>query len=285
MVNFFDKFKLVLRLIRIKQWVKNTFVLAPLVFSSQFTSLHSLTYSFLAAFFFSLASSATYIVNDLKDIEVDRLHPKKLKQRPLASGEIKPLFAISLLMVIYLCLSMGLFIFPNVIGVIAVYLVINFAYSFFLKHQPVIDIFIIALGFVLRVYAGTQALDILMSSWIFVTTLCLALYLASVKRRQELKLVGSGSRKVLKKYSVSLVERYAEISATGAIVFYSMFVMSERPSMVITIPIVLFGFFRYWYVVENDGGESPTDVLLKDRQLLIAIIVWVLTCIYLLMVG
>lgn len=285
MSDIFAKLNSALRLIRVRQWVKNTFVLAPLIFSSQFTNIDSLKYSLLAALLFSLASSATYIINDLRDIEADKLHPVKSKTRPLATGEITSLFAYSLLILIYILLLLGLFILPKVLGVIAVYLVLNLAYTFFLKHEPVVDIFVIALGFVLRVYAGTQALNLEMSSWIFVTTLSLALYLASVKRRQELALVGSASRKVLNKYSVSLVDRYAEMSATGAIVFYSMYVMAERPNMVITIPLVLYGLFRYWYVVEIDGGESPTDVLLKDKQLGLTVVIWALTCIYVIISG
>ena len=109
----------------------------------------------------------------------------------------------------------------------------------------------------------------------------MALYLAAVKRRQELSQSGSEGRKVLEKYSVALVDRYAEMSATGALLFYSMFVMSAKPALVITVPLVLFGLFRYWFVVEAlDGGESPTDALLADWQLLLTVVLWVLTCVW-----
>ena len=122
-------------------------------------------------------------------------------------------------------------------------------------------------------------MDVPVSGWMFVTTLCLALYLAAVKRRQELSQSGTNGRKVLEDYTVSLVERYAEMSATGALVFYSMFVMSAKPQLVTTIPLVLFGLFRYWYVVEKmQGGESPTDVLLADWQLLLTVLLWVVVC-------
>jgi hypothetical protein len=124
-----------------------------------------------------------------------------------------------------------------------------------------------------------MALDVPVSSWMFITTLCLALYLAAVKRRQELSQSGTEGRKVLEKYSVSLVDRYAEMSATGALLFYSMFVMSAQPELVITVPLVLFGLFRYWFVVEAlDGGESPTDALLADWQLLLTVVLWVAAC-------
>jgi len=228
---------------------------------------------------FCLASSATYIVNDIHDIERDRRHPKKSKTRPLASGVVSVPMALALLGALYAALVWGWFVAPNVVAVIAAYLALNFAYTFVLKDQPVIDIFTVAIGFVLRVYAGAMALDVPVSAWMFITTLCLALYLAAVKRRQELSQSGAEGRKVLEKYSVSLVDRYAEMSATGALVFYSMFVMSAKPQLVITVPLVLFGLFRYWYVVEAlDGGESPTDALLTDWQLLLTIVLWIGTC-------
>lgn len=270
-----------LRLMRPKQWVKNVFCLAPLVFSGLFLDLEAIKGALLAFALFCVASSATYVVNDLRDIEQDRLHPKKSITRPLAAGEVSVSAALVLLAVLYALLIWGWWLAPKVIMVIAVYLVLNIAYSFVLKHQPVLDIFTIALGFVIRVYAGAMALSVPVSSWMFITTLCLALYLAAIKRRQELHQRGNQSRKVLQKYSIALVDRYAEMSAMGALMFYSMFVMSSRPELVITIPLVLFGLFRYWFVVESlEGGESPTDVLFADWQLLGTVLLWVGVCVW-----
>lgn len=267
------------KLVRPKQWAKNGFVLAPLLFAGEFLNQDSLSSALLAFFLFCLGSSATYILNDLTDIEGDRSHPRKRNERPLASGQVTPRAAVLLMAVLYLVLAASWFIAPAVISVIAVYLALNIAYTFVLKHQPVLDIFTIAIGFVLRVYAGAMALSVPVSEWMFVTTLCLALYLAAVKRRQEISHGGDQSRKVLGNYSVALVDRYAEISATGALVFYSMFVMSARPELVVTVPLVLFGLFRYWYVVEAmDGGESPTDALFHDWQMLTTVVLWVLAC-------
>jgi len=152
-------------------------------------------------------------------------------------------------------------------------------YTFVLKHQPVLDMFTIAIGFVLRVYAGALALSVAVSAWMLVTTLCLALFLAAIKRRQELVYSSAHGRPVLGKYSLPLVDRYAAMSATGALVFYSLFVISAKPQLVGTIPLVLFGLYRYWYVVEQpDGGESPTDALLADWQLLTTVLLWVGIC-------
>lgn len=268
-----------IQLMRPKQWVKNGFVLAPLVFSGAFLDATAIRQALLAMLLFCVASSATYIINDLHDIERDRRHPKKSKTRPLAAGIVSPPFALVLLAALYAVLVRGWFIAPKVVLVIGAYLALNLAYTFALKHQPVVDIFTIAIGFVLRVYAGAMALDVPVSSWMFITTLCLALYLAAVKRRQELSQSGTEGRKVLEKYSVSLVDRYAEMAATGALLFYSIFVMSSKPELVITVPLVLFGLFRYWFVVEAlDGGESPTDALLADWQLLLAVVLWVIAC-------
>lgn len=264
---------------RPKQWVKNGFVLAPLIFSGAFQVTSAIGNALLAMVFFCVASSATYIINDIHDIDRDRRHPKKSKTRPLAAGHVTIFSALILLSSLYSVLILGWFIAPKVVLVILCYLLLNVAYTFALKNQPVVDIFTIAIGFVLRVYAGAVALEVPVSSWMFITTMCLALYLAAVKRRQELSQTGSEGRKVLEKYSVSLVDRYAEMSATGALLFYSMFVMSAKPGLVITIPLVLFGLFRYWFVVEAlDGGESPTDALLADWQLLITVLTWVGVC-------
>ena len=265
-----------LKLMRPRQWLKNGFVLAPLVFAGLFTDMTSVTDALLAMLLFSLASSTAYIINDYFDIEHDRAHPLKSQKRPLASDQVSKPQALALLVVLYATLVWGYFQQPNVSLVILAYLALNLAYTLVLKHQPVIDIFTIAIGFVLRVYAGAVALSVPLSSWMFVTTLCLALYLAAVKRRQELTQSGEEGRQVLKLYSVALVNRYAEMSATGALLFYSLFVMTERPEMVITIPFVLFGMFRYWFVVESlDGGESPTDALVADWQLALTVLIWV----------
>jgi 4-hydroxybenzoate polyprenyltransferase len=285
-VSLKDQIFGLLTLMRPKQWVKNGFVFAPLLFTGELLNANAVLQTVMAAVFFCIASSATYIVNDLHDIELDRQHPKKSKSRPLASGIVTPKAAIVLLAALYLILLLGFYFMPKVLLVIAAYLLLNVAYTFFLKHQPVIDIFTIAIGFVLRVIAGSMALGVDASAWMCITTLCLALYLAAIKRRQELAKNGADGRTVLKNYTVKLVDRYAEMSATGALLFYSMFVMSTRPGLVITIPLVLYGLFRYWYVVESlDGGESPTDALFADWQMLAIVILWGAACAFVLTRG
>lgn len=218
-------------------------------------------------------------MNDIHDIERDRKHPQKSRTRPLAAGIVTIRAAIALIIALLCVLTSAWILMPSILGVIIAYLILNVAYTRYLKHQPVLDIFTIATGFVLRVYAGAIALSVPVSGWMFITTLCLALYLASVKRRQELGQVGVEGREVLEKYSLFLVNRYAEMSATGALVFYALFVVTAKPQLINSVPLVLFGLFRYWYVVDSlDAGESPTDVLLADWPLLLTVIAWLLVC-------
>jgi len=282
--TFLGEMQGLIKLVRPKQWIKNSFVFAPLIFASEFLHLDSIYSTLLAAFLFCLAASAVYIVNDLKDIEKDRIHPEKSKKRPLASGQVSPQSAIILLILLYIVLISFWSIIPNVIYVIFIYLALNWAYTFKLKHEPVIEIFIVAFGFVLRVYAGAMALTIPVSHWMFITTLSISLYLASIKRRQELLQSGSQSRGVLAYYSVTLIDRFAEMSAVTAVVFYSLYVMEVQPKLVVTVPLVIFGLFRYWYIVETlKGGESPTDVIIQDKQILLTVLLWVGCCIWVLL--
>lgn len=269
-----------LRLFRPTEWVKNAFVLAPLIFSRQFTDLNKVAESVSAFGLFCLAASAVYILNDLHDIERDRRHPTKRLSRPIAAGHVSKRQAQVVLGVVMLAMLFAFTIRVDLMVVVAAYFLMNVAYTFLLKSQAVVDIFVIAIGFVLRVYAGAVALNVPLSGWMMITTLCLALYLAALKRRQELSVNGVDSREVLKHYSVALMDRYAEMAGTGALVFYSLYVMSANQSLKITIPLVIFGLFRYWYVVERqEGGESPSDALFGDWQLLAVVAGWAALCV------
>ena len=269
-----------LRLVRPKQWIKNTFVLAPLVFARVFTDPEAVANALIAFALFCIASSASYILNDIHDIERDRTHPVKRHSRPLAAGTVSIRSAVGLLVACYCVLVAGWFWSVDTMLAIFAYLALNVAYTYWLKHQPVLDLFSIASGFVLRAYAGALALGVPLSSWMAITTLCLALYLAAIKRRQELASNGAESREVLRMYSTALIDRYAEMSATGALIFYSLFVMSANAKLAATIPLVIFGLYRYWYVVERlGGGESPTDAVLSDIPLALSIIIWVAVCV------
>ena len=271
-----------LALLRPRDWVKNSFVLAPLVFSGGFLDPERVRDAVLVALLFCAASSAAYILNDLRDIESDRRHPRKALTRPLASGAVTPGAACAAIAVLAAVLFWGSVYYAAPAIVIGGYLVLNAAYTLFLKREPVIDLFCIAAGFVLRVYAGAVALAVPVSQWMFITTLALALHLAAVKRRQELAHHGDASREVLTQYTPALVNRYAEIGCICAITFYSLFAVAERPALIATIPVVIFGIYRYWFVIESlRGGESPTDVLLGDWQLAASVGIWGALCVWL----
>lgn len=270
-----------LRLLRPRQWVKNAFVLMPLIFAAKFMNPAVVVNALIAMALFCVAASSTYILNDLMDVDKDRRHPTKSRTRPIASGEVTESAARAVLALLYITLVTALVVFPGVALIIVGYILLNMAYSLKLKNMPVIDLFCIAVGFVLRVYAGAKSISVPLSSWMFITTLCLALYLAAIKRRQELNLSGSAGREILSHYTVALMDKYAEIAMVGSIVFYSLFVITVRPALDISIPLVLFGLFRYWYIVEcQERGESPTDALLNDAPLLLTVLAWMGACVY-----
>ncbi len=267
------------RLLRPKQWVKNLFVFAPLLFASDFSEPSAVLASTLTFGYFCLAASCVYILNDLADIESDRSHPVKSLSRPLASGHVSVRQAYWTLAVGLLALLTGVAVIPWVMIPIGGYIAVNVVYSLAARKVPVLDIFTIAFGFVLRVVAGAVAVGEPLSAWMFVTTFCLALYLAAMKRRHELKNLGSKSRNSLETYTVAIVERFAEIAATAALVCYAVFAVTVKAALVYTIPIVAFGLFRYWFIAEKlKSAESPTEAMLRDWQLVSAVVLWVVVC-------
>jgi decaprenyl-phosphate phosphoribosyltransferase len=232
---------------------------------------------------FCVAASIVYIINDLSDVQRDRLHPVKRITRPIASGAVSVTEARVVLIILAALLVVGTFVSIPLVAVLIGYILLNLLYSAWLKSIPVVDIFCVAAGFVLRVYAGARVIDVPLSSWMMVTTLSIALYLAAIKRRDELDAQGDGARAVLGQYSIALLDRFALMSSVCSMVFYSLFVVTTRPVLAFTIPLVLFGIFRYWFLVDRgERGESPTDALWSDRTLAITVVLWGLLCAYLL---
>lgn len=269
------------RLIRPRHWVKNAFVLAPAVFAGVFVHLDDALRALAAAGMFCLAASAVYVFNDLLDAPTDRLHPVKQHARPLASGALSMRTGRLVLVALLAALAASMIAFPAPAATIAGYLALNAAYTLWLKHVAVVDLFCIALGFVLRVYAGAEAVDVPLSSWMLITTLALALYLAAVKRRQELATSGPDARRVLDSYTLPLLDGYAQTAASASVVFYSLYVIEVQPQLAITVPFVLLGIFRYSYLVQTRKiGESPTDALWTDPPLILTILGWGALCVY-----
>jgi 4-hydroxybenzoate polyprenyltransferase len=270
-----------LRLMRPKQWVKNGFVFAPAIFAAAHYQWWELWQVVVAFFLFCAASAATYVLNDICDVEQDREHPKKRHTRPLAAGQASVFSAKCLLGFLYLVILSGLIYQPEATAVILAYMVLNIAYSYYLKHVAIVDIFTIAVGFVLRVIAGTVALGLPLSEWMFVTTFSLALFLAASKREKELQLAGKNTtRKVLNAYSYDLVRSYCLISATCSLMFYCFFVLTQNVQLVITIPFVMFGIFRFWLLTESlEPSQSPTEALVTDWPLIVTVLIWATLCV------
>lgn len=282
-----------LKLLRVEQWVKNLFVFVPLFFSGNIKNIDLLTKSIFAFIIFSLAASVVYILNDYNDIEADRKHPEK-RTRPLASGAISKSQAIGIF-VILIVLDISLVFFAQSYFhenlwkfaiIIGSYFLMNLAYTFRLKHVPIIDISIIALGFVLRVLAGGYITGITISQWAILLTFVLALVLAIGKRRGELinAQVSGKTRKALDGYNVQFADIALSISVTLAIVCYIMFTLSPEVQakfhqrVFYTVIFVVFAFLRYLQqTLVYNRTESPTKIVYRDRYIQITLLLWVAT--------
>jgi 4-hydroxybenzoate polyprenyltransferase len=283
---FFGWIKAVIVTMRPRQWVKNLVIYAALVFDRQLGLSHLEAFWQTTAGFviFCALSGLVYIINDIMDVEADRKHPDKQK-RPIASGSLPLNFAIGSAVVIFVIVTPVSFWLSPVFGIVAMsYLALNLAYSKWIKHIPLLDVFTIALGFLLRVVAGITLIEVArFSPWIYVVTSLGALYLGFGKRRAELALLAEGAnahRRVLEGYSIPLLDQYITIVSATTIVAYSLYTFSapNLPSnhmMMLTVPFVIYGIFRYLFLVEfKHSGGAPEDVLLSDRPLQISIGLW-----------
>lgn len=281
---------LLLRAMRPKQWTKNVLLFAGLLFALQFTHWDAIWRACAGFALFCLFSSCVYIINDLRDREKDSLN-KRTASRPIASGALSPRVAVvfvSILLPITFVLSYWLSPWFALIG--AIYMAKDFAYSFGLKNVVIIDVFLIAAGFTIRAAAGAIAIGAPISTWLYVVTTLGALFLALNKRKHELILLGENAgshRKVLDEYSPALVDEMLAVITASTVMAYSLYTftaenlpkqLKDNHLMMLTIPFVLYGIFRYLYLVyQKDVGSSPEEVLLKDRPLLVCVLLWGLT--------
>lgn len=269
------------RSLRPRQWPKNGVVLAALIFARQGDRLNSLLRALAAMALFSLLASAVYLFNDLLDRERDRLHPTK-RFRPIAAGTLAPGMAAAAAFVLAAGSTALAFWLSPRFGIVALaYLILQVAYSTWLKHLVLLDVFAIAAGFVLRVVAGAVVIAVPISNWLYLCTLLLALFLACAKRRAELLSVGEGDpaqqRRSLAHYSVSLLDQMIGILAACTIVAYALYTLSAETqakfgtdALKYTVPFVIYGLFRYLYLVhQRNQGEAPEKVFLTDVPLLI----------------
>lgn len=280
-----------LRLMRPIQWVKNVFVVVPLIFSKNLFNVSLFSQSFLTFLSFCMAASSIYIVNDIADRKLDIIHPVK-KTRPIASGEVSIgaglVTSAVLLILSFLLLSLGRVPLGSWLA-ISTYVVVNLFYSFALKKVVLIDVFVIAVGFILRILAGGYAIDVKISSWLIMTTLFIAIFLGIAKRRSEfVQMEGSSSetaRKVLADYDLSLIDQILSVSAASVIITYALYTVSERTvhafgteALIFTTIFVVYGIFRYLYLIHKMGlGENPTGVILADKPMIINIVFYVMS--------
>ena len=280
-------FKALIKTMRPRQWTKNAFIFAALVFDGQLLNLNSFMRTLAGFALFCLISSTVYIFNDLADIEADRQHPEK-KKRPIASGELPVNVAFSAgIFLIVVTLALGYLLEPAFALVIGLYFLIFMAYTKWLKHIPILDVLVIASGFVLRVIAGVTLINVeRFSPWLYVVMSLLSLFLGFGKRRAELGLLAQGAgshRKVFEGYTIPLLDQYIMIVSGTTIVAYSLYTFSapnvpENHSMMLTIPFVVYTIFRYLYLIHiEELGGAPEDILLTDRPFQVALALWALT--------
>ncbi|MEO8275545.1 MAG: decaprenyl-phosphate phosphoribosyltransferase [Thermoanaerobaculia bacterium] len=274
-----------LRSLRPAQWVKNLFVLVPLVFSHRLDRLDLALSSAKAFVAFCAAASAIYLLNDIRDREADRLHPSK-RLRPIAAGLLAtgPALAVALTLAAA-ALMLGLSLGVGFTICLSIYLSLNVLYSLGLKHLVILDVMTIALGFVLRVEAGALAISVEVSSWLLLCTTFVALFLGFAKRRHELALVpekGSSTRAVLEQYNITFLDQMINVVTASTIVSYALYTVDAATAtrlgtkyLIATVPLALFGIFRFLFLLyQRPGAASPTDAILHDPPFLVNLGLW-----------
>lgn len=281
---------LILKTMRPKQWIKNVLVFAGLLFALKFTDINAIFKSLAAFGLFCLFSSCVYLINDIRDRDKDSLNPRTAK-RPIASGALPwQVAAAAVAVILPLTFILSYLLNPWFAAVGVVYMAKDFGYSFGLKHVVILDVFLLASGFTLRAMAGALAIEVPVSAWLYVVTTLGALFLALNKRKHEILLLGegaSGHRKVLDEYSPALIDEMLAVITASTVMSYSLYTftaenlpaaLQDNKLMMLTIPFVLYGIFRYLYLVfQKNEGSSPEEVLFRDRPLLICVVLWGLT--------
>ncbi|KPL00651.1 MAG: phosphoribose diphosphate--decaprenyl-phosphate phosphoribosyltransferase [candidate division Zixibacteria bacterium SM23_73_3] len=280
----------ILTTLRPQQWVKNFVLFAGLIFSQNLGRLDLILETLAGFALFCLLSSSAYIFNDILDVESDRKHPLK-SARPIAKGEFKISTAIFLFIILAL-ISLGLSVSLSPLFALTalIYFILNLLYSLYLKHVVIIDVMCIALGFVIRAVAGAVLIGVEISAWLVVCTTLLALFLGFGKRRHELLLLetqASDHRKILSEYSPYFLDQMISVVTASTVVAYAFYTLSPEVEtklgtghMELTIPFVLYGVFRYLYLIhQREGGGSPTRMLLNDKPILVNVLLWLLAVI------
>ena len=280
--------KYVLMSMRPEQWIKNFFVFTALLFSKNLLNLPKDIQAIIGFSLFCMITGCTYLINDLIDLEKDKLHPVK-SRRPLASGRLRKSTAV--ITILFTCFT-GLFFafYLNLyFGIIVLaYFLLNVGYSMYLKNIVIIDVVSIAAGFVLRVLGGAVIISVVASQWLILCTILLSLFLGFSKRRHELVLLegnASGHRSVLEHYSPYFLDQMIAVVTASTLICYALYAMSRETieklgtsKLIYTIPFVLYGIFRYLYLVhQKEEGGSPTEIMFTDKPMIINICLWIIS--------
>jgi len=276
-----------LKTMRPKQWTKNLLLFAALIFAKKVTDPAAILQATGAFLLFCALSGAVYLINDAADAEEDRRHPKKMR-RPIASGALSARLAVAVAVLMIAVGIGGSFCLNFGTGVVAAaYMALTLSYSFVFKRMVILDALALSGGFVLRAVAGAEAVSVVISPWLLMCTLLLALFLAFAKRRQELILYQNGSadatRKVLQEYTPELLDQLISVVTACTVMSYCLYTISDRTvsevgsrDLILTVPFVLYGIFRYLYLVHSKGqGDAPDQVLLTDIPLLATVALYV----------
>lgn len=275
---------LLLRTMRIKQWTKNLFVLSPLLFSKHLFDAEIVRDSLFGFFLFSLIASSIYVLNDIVDAESDRQHPVK-RLRPIASGDLPLSVAgAAIALLVPLTLALAALVHQGFAIVLLVYLVLNVIYSYALKKAVIIDVMTIAASFVLRIVAGAVVIDVPISEWLLICTSLLALFLGFSKRRHEITVLEDDAhvhRPVLMEYSTYFLDQMISLVTASTLICYILYTVADETvakfgkELLYTVPFVLYGLFRYYYLVhQKQTGGDPTTEFLSDKPLLLNVFLW-----------
>jgi len=276
--------KAILKTMRPKQWAKNVFLLAAVVFDRKLTNVDALLHTFLGVITFSLIASVVYIINDIADVEADRQHPTK-RNRPIAAGKLSiPAAWVIAIVLLLISFPVAYWLSSTFALIALLYLVFNLAYSKWIKHMVLLDIIVLASFYVVRVAAGVALINVeRFSPWIYIFTTFLALLMGTGKRRAELSEIADGpnaQRRVLDGYTLSFLDQLITLASGMTIITYSLYTFSapnlpENHAMMFTIPFIIYAIFRYQYLLQVSGtGSAPEEVVLSDRPLQAAILLW-----------
>ncbi|MGA9120093.1 MAG: decaprenyl-phosphate phosphoribosyltransferase [Bacteroidota bacterium] len=286
-----------IRLMRPRQWAKNMFVFAPLIFARELFFVHQALLALQGFIAFSLAASVVYVINDIVDAPADRLHPEKRK-RPIAAGAVtvpRALVFAGLLLLLLVAATLGLDV--RFVAVVGMYILMNVFYTYWLKRVVLLDVFVIAAGFMLRVVGGAFVIQVGMSSWLVLCSLFISLFLGFAKRRAEILRVHNDEveiqRQVLTGYSVSFLDQMITITGAGAVISYALYTVAPRTveifgteKLIYTTIFVCYGVFRYLFLTHRSvQTENPTNLITSDRVILITGLLWIVSCILIIYQG